>query len=51
MDDRALRADQSVAEVAAAISGLDTGELELAIAMYQRLRTRWRALRDAEVAS
>jgi len=51
MDDEALRADQSVAEVAAAITGLETGELELALAMYQRLRTRWRALRDAEFAS
>jgi len=49
--DEALRADQSVAEVAAAVTGLETGELELAIAMYQRLRTRWRTLRGAEFAS
>lgn len=51
MDDNALRADQSVAEVAAAVTGLETGELELAIAMYQRLRARWWRLRDAEFAS
>jgi hypothetical protein len=51
LDDGALRADQSVAEVAAAITGLETGELELAVAMYQRLRKRWRALRAAETAS
>ncbi len=48
IDDEALRADQSVAEVAAAVTGLETGELELAIAMYERLRTRWRALRGVE---
>ncbi len=51
LDDGALRADQSVAEVAAAITGLETGELELAVAMYQRLRDRWRALQAAESAS
>ncbi len=51
LDDGALRADQSVAEVAAAITGLETGEIELAVAMYQRLRNRWRALQAAESAS
>jgi hypothetical protein len=51
LDDGALRADQSVAEVAAAITGLETGELELAVAMYQRLSGRWRALQAAETAS
>jgi hypothetical protein len=51
LDDEALRADQSVAEVAAAITGLETGELELAVAMYQRLIGRWRALRATEAAS
>ena len=51
LDDGALRADQSVAEVAAAITGLETGELELAVAMYQRLRNRWRAVQAAESAS
>lgn len=51
LDDESLQADQSVAEVAAAITGLETGELELAVAMYQRLRTRWRVLEAAESAS
>jgi hypothetical protein len=51
LDDGALRADQSVAEVAAAITGLETGELELAVAMYQRLSRRWRTLQAAETAS
>jgi len=51
LDDGALRADQSVAEVAAAITGLETGELELAVAMYQRLRNRWRAVQATESAS
>ena len=51
LNDGALRADQSVAEVAAAITGLETGELELAVAMYQRLSGRWRALQAAETAS
>lgn len=51
LDDGALRADQSVAEVAAAITGLETGELELAVAMYQRLSGRWQALQAAETAS
>ncbi len=51
LDDGALRADQSVAEVAAAITGLETGELELAVAMYQRLSGRWRTLQAAETAS
>jgi hypothetical protein len=51
MDDDTLRGDQSVAEVAAACSALSGGELELATAMYQRLRTRWRALEEIESGS
>ena len=51
MDDDTLRGDQSVAEVAAACSALSGGELELATAMYQRLRTRWRALEAIESGS
>jgi hypothetical protein len=51
MDDDALRGDQSVAEVAAACSALAGGELELATAMYQRLRARWRALEAIESGS
>ncbi|MEP7022474.1 MAG: hypothetical protein ABJB47_01410 [Actinomycetota bacterium] len=51
LDDDALRGDQSVAEVAAAVNALSSGELELAAAMYQRLRTRWRALEAIELGS
>ena len=51
LNDAALRADQSVAEVSAAIQALDDGEPELAGAMYQRLRTRWQALEALELAN
>ena len=49
--DGALRTDQSVAEVSAAISALASGELEMATAMYCRVTGRWRALADLEHAS
>lgn len=48
LDDDALRADQSVAEVSAAVIALASKEFELAAAMYQRLRTRWRGMEAAE---
>lgn len=51
LDDEALRADQSVAEVAAAIGALASGELEMATAMYRRLTSRWRILAALEQAS
>lgn len=51
LDDEALRADESVAEVNAAISALGSGEQELAIAMYQRLQARWRSLKARGLAS
>jgi hypothetical protein len=51
LNDSALRADQSVAEVSAAIQALDDGEPELAAAMYRRLRTRWQALQALELAN
>src|SRR6202163_930055 len=51
LNDAALRADQSVAEVSAAIQALDDGEPGLAAAMYQRLRTRWQALEALELAN
>jgi hypothetical protein len=51
LDDDALRADQSVAEVSAAVSALASKEFELAAAMYQRLRTRWRDIEAAELSS
>ena len=51
LDGEALRCDQSVAEVAAAVTGLENGELELALAMYKRLRARWRPMQATESAS
>jgi len=51
LGDEELRSDQSVAEVAAAVTGLETGELELAVALYRRLRERWRPLQATESAS
>jgi hypothetical protein len=51
LDDGALCADQSVAEVAAAIGAIAAGEIEFATAMYQRFTGRWRALEALEQAS
>jgi hypothetical protein len=51
MDDAALRADESVGEVAAAVTGMETGEAELAVAMYQRVVARWRGVRALESAN
>jgi hypothetical protein len=51
LDDEVLRADQSVAEVSAAISASREGQPDLAAALYQRLRDRWRALESLEAAN
>jgi hypothetical protein len=51
LDDDSLRADQSVAEVSAAISACRKGQQELAIALYQRMRSRWQALESLEAAN
>jgi hypothetical protein len=51
LDDGALRADQSVAEVSAVVSALLSGEPEMAVAMYGRVTRRWRALAALERAS
>jgi hypothetical protein len=51
LDDDALRADQSVAEVSAAVSALASKEYELATAMYQRLRARWQELEAIQLGS
>lgn len=51
LDDEALRSDQSAAEVSAAVNALASKELELAAAMHQRLRVRWRALEAIELGS
>ena len=51
MDDETLQADQSVAELAAALTGLESGEEELAFAMYQRVILRWRSIQLLESAN
>jgi hypothetical protein len=51
LDDDSLRADQSVAEVSAAISASREGRPDLAVELYQRLRSRWRALESLEAAN
>lgn len=51
MDDAALRADHSVAEISAALTGLDTGQEELAFAMYQRVTLRWKSMQQLESAN
>ncbi len=51
LDDAALRADESVAEVAAAVTGMETGQAELALAMYKRVVARWRVVRALEAAN
>jgi hypothetical protein len=42
---------QPTAEIHAAIGGAARGERELALAMYVRARSRWRALADFERAN
>lgn len=51
LDDAALRADESVGEVAAAIMGLETGQAEVAVAMHKRVTARWRVVRALESAN
>ncbi|CAM3923682.1 hypothetical protein NOGI109294_18795 [Nocardiopsis gilva] len=51
LDDDELRDDESVAEVAAAITGLETGHEELTVAMYQRVTQRWKSIQALEHAN
>jgi hypothetical protein len=51
VSDDALRGDQSVAEIRAGIDGAARGECELAVAMYLRVRDRWRAFAEFERAN
>ena len=51
VSDDALRTDQSVAEIRAAIDGAARGECELAVAMYMRAHSRWRAFAEFERAN
>jgi hypothetical protein len=51
VSDDVLRGDQSVAEIRAAIDGAARGECELAMAMYMRAHSRWRAFAEFEQAN
>jgi hypothetical protein len=51
LSDDALSSDQSAAEIAAAIDGVAKGERELAVAMYKRAHSRWRAFAEFEMAN
>jgi hypothetical protein len=51
LSDDALSADQSVADMAAVVSALAAGELELATVMYHRVTRRWWPLAALERAS
>jgi hypothetical protein len=51
LSDDALSGDQSAAEIAAAIDGVARGEPELAVAMYKRAHSRWRAFAEYEMAN
>jgi hypothetical protein len=51
LDDDSLRADQSVAEVSAAVSASREGQQDLAGVLYQRLRSRWQGLESLEAAN
>jgi len=51
LSDDALCGDQSVAEISAAIDGAARGERELAVAMFKRAHSRWRAFAEFEQAN
>ncbi len=51
LGDDDLREDESVAEVAAALTGLESGQDELTMAMYQRVTQRWKSIQALEHAN
>lgn len=51
LDDDRLRTDQSVADVAAALTGLEAEQRDVASAAYERLMTRWRQIQRLESAN
>lgn len=51
LSDQALRADESVAEISAAIEALARSEWEVAMAMHQRVTARWRVPRVTAYAN
>jgi hypothetical protein len=50
VDDTALRADESAAEVAAVLDGMQR-DRAVALAMYERVQARWRSVRALENAN
>jgi hypothetical protein len=48
LSDDALNRDESVAELGAALEGIACGQSEVALAMYARVRARWRAFSEFE---
>lgn len=51
LDDGWLRADQSVADAAAALEALESGQDEVVSTIYGRLTTRWREVQRLEAAN
>lgn len=51
LDDEALRRDESVTEVSAALTAMDLGQAEMTVAMHRRLTARWRAVRALATAN
>ncbi len=51
LDDESLRDDQSVADVAAALTALEADDRETAAAAYERLTASWRRVRRLEAAN
>ena len=51
LSDEALCNDQSAAEIGAVIDGVAKGEPGLALAMYKRAHSRWRACAEYELAN
>lgn len=51
LDDRSLREDSSVADIAAALAALSRGDLRDAAAAYERVTERWRAVSAYESAN
>lgn len=51
LDDETLRGDQSVADVAAALAGLESGQHGASAAAYERLKGRWQVIQRLETAN
>jgi hypothetical protein len=51
MDDQSLTTDESVAEVNVALAATIRRERELSVAMYRRVRARWRSIKALESAN